>query len=455
MEGVVHGLTRDLQALGLSAVEARIIVAMLSLKKSTASEIARVAKLGRSEVYRKLPNLASLGILRKVAGPPDCYETYDVSEILDCLYQEQTVSMRQKLQSMKHTQAEIINRAKMLPAVHGQEIIKPRRVIINNRRKALDEVLQMLKNSTGQIQCVLDAEAFKLWYSDGLINHMLKRASKKIAVKMILQLDKEIVNHAQSLGEIVDIRLIPQVAFNTLIIDQQWTLAYSSASSDFEATINISKDFASREVIVFEQLWKIGRSPLSLTYEQLVGTQIVKAVKGVDESTEAAMKLLDRSTSKCMFVFDTDGYVSLGWLLSHRPHYVDQYKMVIFKALKRGVQLRLVGAGSLQNMGEVSDLASVVQFRILPKATSQFILSENEVIMHPPNVADLSPEEAMFFWSDHESMVQTFWGLAEDIWNSATPIPMPTPVTPQEQKVSLDVEKADIQPGESRSDKQA
>ncbi|WP_373189293.1 TrmB family transcriptional regulator [Halolamina sp.] len=79
--------TEALTDLGLSTYGARTFVGLQKLGISTASEVAQVADVPRSQVYGAMEELEDLGLVDVQAGSPKRYRPVDVEEARTLLYE--------------------------------------------------------------------------------------------------------------------------------------------------------------------------------------------------------------------------------------------------------------------------------------------------------------------------------------------------------------------------------
>jgi len=71
--------------LGLTQNQARIYLANLHTGSATVKAIAQHAQIGREDVYRVLPSLQDLGLVKKCLGSPSIYEPVEPHEVLSLL----------------------------------------------------------------------------------------------------------------------------------------------------------------------------------------------------------------------------------------------------------------------------------------------------------------------------------------------------------------------------------
>ena len=71
--------------LGLTQNQARIYLANLHTGSATVKAIAQHAQIGREDVYRVLPSLQDLGLVKKCLGSPSIFEPVEPHEVLSLL----------------------------------------------------------------------------------------------------------------------------------------------------------------------------------------------------------------------------------------------------------------------------------------------------------------------------------------------------------------------------------
>jgi sugar-specific transcriptional regulator TrmB len=77
-----------LEKMGLTSLQAKIYLSAVKLQKATAGKIALNANVARPDVYRILPMLEKLGLLRKIISAPKMYEATPVKDACDLLLQK-------------------------------------------------------------------------------------------------------------------------------------------------------------------------------------------------------------------------------------------------------------------------------------------------------------------------------------------------------------------------------
>jgi sugar-specific transcriptional regulator TrmB len=73
--------------LGLTSLQARIYLTVLTLQKANVGKISNTAEIARPDVYRVLPTLEKLGLVRKVLASPIMFEPTPLKDACTLLLQ--------------------------------------------------------------------------------------------------------------------------------------------------------------------------------------------------------------------------------------------------------------------------------------------------------------------------------------------------------------------------------
>jgi len=74
--------------LGLTSLQARIYLTVLTLQKANVAKISNTAEIARPDVYRVLPTLEKLGLVRKILATPIIYEPTPLKDACTLLLQK-------------------------------------------------------------------------------------------------------------------------------------------------------------------------------------------------------------------------------------------------------------------------------------------------------------------------------------------------------------------------------
>ena len=93
---------KTLEQLGLTKLQAKIYLASCCLEKAGVSKISALAKIARPDVYRVLPSLEELGLVRRVISKPTQYEAVPLKKGCRSLLSRKQLAYIQVKKSAAH-----------------------------------------------------------------------------------------------------------------------------------------------------------------------------------------------------------------------------------------------------------------------------------------------------------------------------------------------------------------
>jgi sugar-specific transcriptional regulator TrmB len=97
-----------LSQLGLTSQQAKVYLALSSLKQAPVKVISKLAEIDRSEVYRAIEGLEKFGLIEKIITTPIEYRPVNLETSIPLLIQHK----KQELGTMEHKAAELLQRSK-------------------------------------------------------------------------------------------------------------------------------------------------------------------------------------------------------------------------------------------------------------------------------------------------------------------------------------------------------
>jgi sugar-specific transcriptional regulator TrmB len=92
--------------LGLTSLQARIYLTILTLQKANVGKVSTAAEIARPDVYRVLPTLEKIGLVRKVIATPIMYEATPLKEGCQMLLERK----KQEYEEAEQKSTELIER---------------------------------------------------------------------------------------------------------------------------------------------------------------------------------------------------------------------------------------------------------------------------------------------------------------------------------------------------------
>lgn len=255
---LLEGLQEDFEAFGLSGYEARVFLALLQLGSAPASELARVAGLGRTNVYPTIDALHAKGLAEAVPGKTGVWSAPDRDDALDRLFRRE----EQRLAELKMRQERARERLRALgpprstvpvPYVHsirGAEDTKAcfERLLTTARSEVVVFNRPPYSWSPGQVNTIIfdtlargirirslyqaaqlaerDAEAFRAAHEEYHEAGVEARVVEELPIKLA------VADRAAVLLAMAD-PIAPQVGFPTnLLVEHPGFAAFASAAFD-------------------------------------------------------------------------------------------------------------------------------------------------------------------------------------------------------------------------------
>ncbi len=146
---------RNIQILvdfGLTGNQARVYLAATRLKLATVSQISKVSKVRREDVYRILPKLEKLGLTEKLLGKPTRVRTTPVDEALAGLIKHEEDKARKRVSSLKAETETFLKRFAQAPRLEVEE--KARFALLSKRKSIVAKMLAMVKSAERRVDVV-------------------------------------------------------------------------------------------------------------------------------------------------------------------------------------------------------------------------------------------------------------------------------------------------------------
>ena len=168
-----------LSRFGLTRNQAKVYIATAQLRMASISEVSKVSKVRREDVYRMLPKLEKMGLIEKILGKPTKIRATPVEDALSILIKREQDMSNKKISALKANKDEFLKHFKPseMKLIFEEEeahfallsereaILVRMRDIIKNAKRELDIVYS--RNKLTQFICTF-AEQLKKTISNGV-----------------------------------------------------------------------------------------------------------------------------------------------------------------------------------------------------------------------------------------------------------------------------------------------
>jgi sugar-specific transcriptional regulator TrmB len=175
-------IVAELMKLDLSSNEAKILLHLMIYNNSTASEIARVSGIQRTETYHYLASLLAKGVLRTTFDRPQRYHALSYRETVDHMTKVKTSSLNSVMEKKEYYHG-IISRI-LDNVVHRGELERDVYQVIVGKEALVAKVHNLIENAKKEIVLLLSEAEIMILYRNELIDKLQKCALRGINVSV-------------------------------------------------------------------------------------------------------------------------------------------------------------------------------------------------------------------------------------------------------------------------------
>lgn len=241
--------------LGLTILQAKVYLALLTKDSCTAKTISNISKISRPDVYRIIAQLEGLKLVEKTFGNPAYYQAVPIEMSTSILIHKQTT----KLSEIKRKIPIIIQQLNESKA-NKQDVPKSEFLLIN-KETFFSRSLNMINNAEKNIHLVvpIDIAIFPIFPFKDAFDIVV---SKKIDIRLIMSdTDKETLkkeinkNLAHSNFHVKYIKEKPKTAFGIFDGKEVMIPTRPLDSGNFPAIWSNNENLIDLCEVYFEKLW--------------------------------------------------------------------------------------------------------------------------------------------------------------------------------------------------------
>lgn len=237
--------------LGLTELEAKAYLALLSLGSATALPIARKAKIKRTSIYNFIDHLIDMGLVSKTSRNSRTVFVAEPPERLSSILEEKKEILDKNLESLKLLFAQNTE-APIFRYVRGAVAIK-------------EFYKDSLKMKGKTLRAITPKEATISYLGIPFTNRIIEKYAKNEIKELILRHCGQIASHKYKSPEdakkfMREVRTMPQgidLKFSIVIYDDTVGL-FAPISENYGFVIQ-SKSFAHLMIVFFDQMWQISK----------------------------------------------------------------------------------------------------------------------------------------------------------------------------------------------------
>jgi len=226
---------RVLAEFGLTPYEAKVYLSVYKHGLTTASNIAKVAKIRREEVYRTLPKLERAGLVERVLGRPTKVRALPIEDVLSILIARKEEDANREIRKLVSKKTELLDMFEKEP-LESKYIEDKTHFTLISEKDAIEKRIMLLirkaRRSIDFVDTFENAFRFVLSFADEL----LAAKKRNIEIRIITECPDNVNLIPDALKKHVpedsfDIRYFEDLPGNYILFDGNQALITTSARS--------------------------------------------------------------------------------------------------------------------------------------------------------------------------------------------------------------------------------
>lgn len=223
----------ELMKLDLSSNEAKILLHLMIYNNSTASEIAKLSGIQRTETYHYLASLLAKGVLRTTFDRPQRYYALSYKEAVDHLSKVKTSSLNAVMEKKEHYH-EIISRILDHVVQRGESERDVYQVIVG-KEALIAKVHNLIEQAKKEIVLLLSEAEIMLLYRNEIVDELHRCALKgvHISVKSPSANVSRYINGEENANSIIEVKVIDDSSapVGCIIFDNEEMITFIESNS--------------------------------------------------------------------------------------------------------------------------------------------------------------------------------------------------------------------------------
>jgi sugar-specific transcriptional regulator TrmB len=186
-----------LSSFGLTHNQAKVYLAIARLGIASVSQVSKVSKVRREDVYRIMPKLEKMGLIEKILGKPTKIRAISVEDALSFLIKREQDIANKKVSALMFKKDKFLEHFKAYNMKPISE--EPHFALISQREGIINKELTMVKNAEREIDVITSRDKFLHIFT--VYSEPFKEAIRRgVRVRMILN----VTEHEDSILRIIE-----------------------------------------------------------------------------------------------------------------------------------------------------------------------------------------------------------------------------------------------------------
>jgi DNA-binding response OmpR family regulator len=212
--------SNELAYFGLTKTQAKIYIATTALGVASASEIAKLSKIRREEVYRIIPELEKRGLITRKLKIPRKFSATQPETAIQMLTETKLNTMKEEIEKLEQKQTELTSKLKTITLPTKQEDCTIE--VIAQKDAANPRLANMIENADKQIDMVASPQNLLI-----ALTNDPRNIPKSIRMRIITEkwelnaFAKEMMQLLKANQNTVEFRQMEKLPYNLLIVDDK------------------------------------------------------------------------------------------------------------------------------------------------------------------------------------------------------------------------------------------
>ena len=223
-----------LSSFGLTHNQAKVYISIAQLGLASVSQVSKVSKVRREDVYRILPKLEKMGLIEKILGKPTKIRATPVEEALPLLIKREQDTANKKVSALMAKKDEFLKRFKRYKMKMISE--EAHFALISQRDGIINKELTMVKKAEREVDIITSRDEFIQIFTN--YAEPLKKAIRKgVKVRVILDVFEHqewilrIMEEYKSSGASFDLKYRDQPSGHYIIVDYKEAIVPTSSEA--------------------------------------------------------------------------------------------------------------------------------------------------------------------------------------------------------------------------------
>jgi DNA-binding response OmpR family regulator len=214
----------ELTHFGLTKTQAKIYITLLALGVASASEISKLSKIRREEVYRLIPELEKRGLLTRKLKAPRKFSATQPETAIQILTKAKLNTMKEEIDRLKQKQTELISKLKTVELPIKQEDCSIE--VISQLDMALAKLVDMTGKAREKIDVAAPLQDLIIVYVD-FPRNIIERIFESVKMRIIVEntevdaLTKELLHFSEASNNRVELRQTKKLSIRLMIVDDK------------------------------------------------------------------------------------------------------------------------------------------------------------------------------------------------------------------------------------------